>query len=68
MKTNCGTTLFSIITKDGITIGADSVARHYDGHVETFSKLRVVRGAVIACEGLSMIKPETIAVVVVRGC
>jgi hypothetical protein len=59
MKTNCGTTIFSIITKHGITIGADSFARHHDGHIEAFSKLRVIRGAVIACEGLGMIKPET---------
>ena len=56
MKTNCGTTIFSLVTKYGIAIGADSMARHRDGHEEIFDKLHVVRESVIACEGLGILK------------
>ena len=55
MKTNCGTTVFGVITRDGITLGADSMARHHDGQTESFRKLHVVRGAIIACEGLGIL-------------
>ena len=55
MKINCGTTLFAVITKDGITVGADSMARHHDGETESFCKLHVVRDAIIACEGLGIL-------------
>ena len=55
MTVNCGTTIFGISTKNGITIGADSMARHPDGHTEIFRKLHVVRRCVIACEGLGIL-------------
>jgi hypothetical protein len=68
MTTNVGTTVFSIVTKDAITIGADSMASHHDGHVEAFSKLKVIRNTVIACEGLGVIyKPETTGEVLYRA-
>lgn len=57
MKTNCGTTIFSLVTENGIVIGTDSLAKHDDGHREIFRKLHVVCGSVIACEGLGISKP-----------
>src|ERR1700680_821412 len=54
MNPHCGTTLFSVVTNDGIVIGADSMV-DYDGHTETFRKLQVFRNTVIACEGLGVI-------------
>ncbi len=56
MTVNCGTTIFGISTRNGITIGADSMARHPDGHTEIFRKLHVVRRCVIACEGLGVLQ------------
>jgi hypothetical protein len=59
MTANCGTTIFGITTNDGITIGADSMARHPDGQMEIFRKLHVVGDSVIACEGLGILNlPE----------
>jgi hypothetical protein len=59
MNAHCGTTLFSGVTNDGIVIGADSMI-DYDGHADIFPKLQVVRNAVIACEGLGVIRnPKT---------
>ena len=57
MKTNFGTTIFGLITNSAITIDADSMARHNDGHHEIFRKLHMVRRSVIACEGLGILKP-----------
>src|ERR1700730_3554007 len=71
MRANFGTTVFGIATKDGITIGADSMARHHDGHVECFRKLHLIDGSVIACEGLGILdladKPETTDLVSYRA-
>jgi hypothetical protein len=59
MKRNIGTTVFGLATKSGIVIGADSAARHPDGHLENFTKLRGVgTRAVIACEGLGKLPDE----------
>ena len=59
MNMHCGTTLFSIVTNDGIVIGADSMI-DYDGQTGKFRKLQVIRNAVIACEGIGVInKKET---------
>jgi hypothetical protein len=54
MNPHCGTTLFGVVTNDGIVIGADSMI-DYDGHANIFRKLQIVRNAVIACEGLGVI-------------
>jgi hypothetical protein len=71
MRANFGTTVFSITTKDGITIGADNMARHHDGRVECFRKLHLIHGSVIACEGLGILdmvdKPETTDLVSYRA-
>jgi hypothetical protein len=55
MKMNCGTTIFGLIAKNGITFGADSMARHHDGQTEYFCKLHVVHEAIIASEGLGIL-------------
>jgi hypothetical protein len=56
MKAYSGTTLFSIVTTDGIVVGADSLAGGKDGHTETLTKLHAVGRGVIACEGLGALQ------------